>query len=70
MGLAKYLCKPLEPSWVLPHEGESCIPLPMLRVAARRRPVTARPKSGNAILTRCVFPPRQAAQFLRSAMAR
>ncbi len=34
MGLAKYLCKPLEPSWVLPHEGESCIPLPMLRVAA------------------------------------
>ena len=28
LGLAKYLCKPLEPSWVLPQRGDFCIPLP------------------------------------------
>ena len=32
MGFAKYICKPLEPSWVMPNEGESCIPLPACRV--------------------------------------
>jgi len=31
MGMAKYLCKPLEPSWVLPNFHESCIPLPELQ---------------------------------------
>ena len=28
LGLAKYLCKPLEPSWILPHSRDFCIPLP------------------------------------------
>jgi hypothetical protein len=27
LGLAKYLCKPLEPTWVLPMRNASCIPL-------------------------------------------
>ncbi len=31
LGLAKYLCKPLEPSWVLPHRRDFCIPLPTCR---------------------------------------
>ena len=31
LGLAKYLCKPLEPSWVLPQYEESCIPMSALR---------------------------------------
>lgn len=35
MGFAKYLYKPLEPSWVLPLEGESCIPLAAFRSSAR-----------------------------------
>ncbi len=41
LGLAKYLCKPLEPSWILPHSRDFCIPLrayqnssPALRVVA------------------------------------
>jgi CheY-like chemotaxis protein len=36
-GLTKYLCKPLEPSWVLPPEDESCIPL-----SASRDPISTR----------------------------
>ena len=31
LGLAKYLCKPLEPSWILPHSQDFCIPLPTYR---------------------------------------
>jgi ActR/RegA family two-component response regulator len=30
LGLAKYLCKPLEPSWILPQQ-DSCIPMPTVR---------------------------------------
>jgi CheY-like chemotaxis protein len=26
LGLAKYLCKPLEPAWILPHSRDFCIP--------------------------------------------
>jgi CheY-like chemotaxis protein len=37
LGLAKYLCKPLEPSWVLPQTGDWCIPLPTLRGASRQQ---------------------------------
>ncbi len=36
-GLTKYLCKPLEPSWVLPREDESCIPMPASRDASLAR---------------------------------
>jgi CheY-like chemotaxis protein len=43
MGFAKYICKPLEPSWVLPQEGQSCIPLPRLRIAARPPRASAKP---------------------------
>jgi DNA-binding response OmpR family regulator len=35
LGLAKYLCKPLEPSWVLPHRRDFCIPLPRRRNLSR-----------------------------------
>jgi CheY-like chemotaxis protein len=31
LGLAKYVCKPLEPSWILPHSRDFCIPLPAPR---------------------------------------
>jgi len=27
LGLTKYVCKPLEPSWVIPQGNDSCIPL-------------------------------------------
>ena len=48
LGLAKYLCKPLEPSWILPDSQDFCIPLrayrnafPALSVAApAKRKVT------------------------------
>lgn len=35
LGLAKYLCKPLEPAWVLPHSEVFCIPLPNYRGSSR-----------------------------------
>ena len=35
LGLAKYLCKPLEPSWILPHRRDFCIPLPACRNLSR-----------------------------------
>jgi CheY-like chemotaxis protein len=31
LGLAKYLCKPLEPAWILPDSEDFCIPLPTSR---------------------------------------
>ncbi len=41
MGLAKYLCKPLEPSWILPHRRDFCIPLPGCRNLSRALRVVA-----------------------------
>ena len=35
MGFAKYLYKPLEPHWVLPHAVKSCIPLAAFRSPVR-----------------------------------
>ncbi len=31
LGMAKYLCKPLVPSWILPQSQDFCIPLPACR---------------------------------------
>jgi CheY-like chemotaxis protein len=49
LGLAKYLCKPLEPAWVLPDRDASCIPLSALRDAGapRRRKVRGAQLAGR-----------------------
>lgn len=58
LGLAKYLCKPLEPSWILPHSQDFCIPLPAhrnispaLRVATRNRSDVSQSQSQSVALS-------------------
>ena len=47
-GFAKYLCKPLEPSWLLPDSQDFCIPLPANRFSAPvLRVVAASEYNGN-----------------------
>lgn len=47
LGLAKYVCKPLEPSWILPHSEDACIPMPILH--APHTPPTLRLVAADAL---------------------
>jgi CheY-like chemotaxis protein len=47
LGLAKYLCKPLEPSWILPHSRDFCIPISASRSMSPTVRISAPPKTGR-----------------------
>jgi CheY-like chemotaxis protein len=46
LGLAKYLCKPLEPSFILPHSRDFCIPLRAYRNSSPALRIVSPPQSG------------------------
>ncbi len=48
LGLAKYLCKPLEPSWILPHSQDFCVPLPLDRSSPPKLCVVGMSESNSA----------------------
>ena len=49
-GFAKYLCKPLEPSWLLPDSQDFCIPLPANRfLAPVLRVITSSDRDANEV---------------------
>jgi CheY-like chemotaxis protein len=45
LGLTKYLCKPLDPAWVLPQSRDFCIPLPIYRRSPLLSQMVASPES-------------------------
>jgi CheY-like chemotaxis protein len=64
LGLTKYLCKPLEPSWVLPRADESSIPFSAAQDAPRPRsyattngqPNFSESELGTEASTACTYP--------------
>ena len=70
LGLAKYVCKPLEPSWILPHSQDACIPMPKLRPASLRlisEPILAELEEDAAVSMIAPFPNPAANNFLDDA---
>ena len=45
LGLTKYLCKPLDPAWILPHSRDFCIPLPIYRRSPPLSQIVTPPES-------------------------
>jgi DNA-binding NtrC family response regulator len=51
LGLTKYLCKPLEPSWVLPRAEESSIPFSAIHESPRTHSKAAKTGQANCEMT-------------------
>jgi CheY-like chemotaxis protein len=54
LGLAKYLCKPLEPSWIIPQSRDFCIPMPQGRALPPKLRVVS--QADNCDESRVVLP--------------